>query len=585
MVEPPRFTRALRDWAGDGPRRAYADEVAELYRRYREGLERRRAGGRRAVRLAGARRAARASRSGGAARRCSSTASTTSRRSSCDALRGAGATAPGADVVVSLPFEPGREAFRATRAVHERARRAGGRGDAPRRRLRPLRGRLARAPCTRSSAACSSPARRDVPPGRGRAAARGRRRARRAGAVRRGGAARCCARARRRATWRWCSATRRATRRSSSRSSAPTASRTRSTAPCRSPTPGWAAGLLALLRCARARTARADDLLAYLRTPGLSARARAGRPAGGRRAPRGRARRRGARASCGRTRRWPLDELDRARRAPARRRAAGRARARAWSGCSAARTGARRTCCRARSSTTRAPSAPPDAALAELQRRGRGRPASSTSTPQRVHDRWPSCRCGSARTRSPTACRWRRPLRGSRAPLRGGVRVRPPGARVPAPGGARGVPARRRPRASWPAASGLRLPLREDQLERERYLFYVCASRAERLLVLSSRYCDEEGNPEPPSFFVDDARAVFAGDLERAAAQRSLADVTWTLDDAPTEAEWERAVAHAGPRRGAAPGRPGERARRAGGARRARGRVGRRARALTPAAR
>ena len=34
-----RFTRALRDWAGDGPRRAYADEVAAVYRGYRDGLE------------------------------------------------------------------------------------------------------------------------------------------------------------------------------------------------------------------------------------------------------------------------------------------------------------------------------------------------------------------------------------------------------------------------------------------------------------------------------------------------------------------------------------------------------------------
>jgi len=98
-------------------------------------------------------------------------------------------------------------------------------------------------------------------------------------------------------------------------------------------------------------------------------------------------------------------------------------------------------------------------------------------------------------------------------------------------------------------ASGLALPLREDQLERERYLFYVCASRAERLLVLSTRYCDEEGNPESPSFFLEDARAVFAGGLEPGERRRSLADVTWTLDDAPTEAEWERAVARTGPRR------------------------------------
>ena len=37
-VEPARFTRALRTWAGDGPRRGYAEEVAALYRAYRSGL-------------------------------------------------------------------------------------------------------------------------------------------------------------------------------------------------------------------------------------------------------------------------------------------------------------------------------------------------------------------------------------------------------------------------------------------------------------------------------------------------------------------------------------------------------------------
>ena len=39
MVEPGHLTRSLRQWAGDGPRRAYADEVSGLYRAYREGLE------------------------------------------------------------------------------------------------------------------------------------------------------------------------------------------------------------------------------------------------------------------------------------------------------------------------------------------------------------------------------------------------------------------------------------------------------------------------------------------------------------------------------------------------------------------
>src|SRR5215216_6114058 len=34
-----RLTRALRQWAGDGPRRQYAEEIAAVYRAYRDGLE------------------------------------------------------------------------------------------------------------------------------------------------------------------------------------------------------------------------------------------------------------------------------------------------------------------------------------------------------------------------------------------------------------------------------------------------------------------------------------------------------------------------------------------------------------------
>ncbi|HKP22021.1 MAG TPA: hypothetical protein VJT68_10915, partial [Thermoleophilaceae bacterium] len=38
-VSVARLTRALRDWAGEGPRRQYAEEIAAIYRAYREGLE------------------------------------------------------------------------------------------------------------------------------------------------------------------------------------------------------------------------------------------------------------------------------------------------------------------------------------------------------------------------------------------------------------------------------------------------------------------------------------------------------------------------------------------------------------------
>ena len=92
-------------------------------------------------------------------------------------------------------------------------------------------------------------------------------------------------------------------------------------------------------------------------------------------------------------------------------------------------------------------------------------------------------------------------------------------------------------------ASGLVLPVREDRLDRERYLFYVCASRAERLLVLSSRSSDEEGNPQTESYFVDDVRHLLedlaARDGVGARALENFADcpVKWLVEDLLRPAE------------------------------------------------
>ncbi|MEA2423607.1 MAG: hypothetical protein QOH13_17, partial [Thermoleophilaceae bacterium] len=97
------------------------------------------------------------------------------------------------------------------------------------------------------------------------------------------------------------------------------------------------------------------------------------------------------------------------------------------------------------------------------------------------------------------------------------------------------------------SAGGLALPLREDQLDRERYLFYATISRAERVLFLSWRHGDEDGNPEPRSFFVEDVKDLFGEALGKPRV-RDLSQVTWTLSDAPTEVEWERAAALHGPR-------------------------------------
>jgi ATP-dependent helicase/nuclease subunit B len=98
------------------------------------------------------------------------------------------------------------------------------------------------------------------------------------------------------------------------------------------------------------------------------------------------------------------------------------------------------------------------------------------------------------------------------------------------------------------ATTGLALPLRDDRPERERYLFYACASRAERLFAMSWRETDEEGEPQVRSFLVDDVRdAVEAEAVDRTLRSRPLAQVAWPADDAPTEAEWRRAMAAAGP--------------------------------------
>jgi ATP-dependent helicase/DNAse subunit B len=95
------------------------------------------------------------------------------------------------------------------------------------------------------------------------------------------------------------------------------------------------------------------------------------------------------------------------------------------------------------------------------------------------------------------------------------------------------------------AATGLRLPAREDRLADERYLFYAAVSRANRRVILSCRDADEEGNPALPSFFLDDVRALLD---ELPVRHRPLSAVAWPLEEAPTPAERARAEALAAPR-------------------------------------
>jgi RecB family exonuclease len=95
------------------------------------------------------------------------------------------------------------------------------------------------------------------------------------------------------------------------------------------------------------------------------------------------------------------------------------------------------------------------------------------------------------------------------------------------------------------SAAGLRLPLHEDVLDRERSLFYAAVSRPEDVLFLSWRSSDEEGDPLAPSAFLDDVHALFTDDLWEERGTRLLADVTWRPRDAPTPHELRRAYAAA----------------------------------------
>ena len=300
-------------------------------------------------------------------------------------------------------------------------------------------------------------------------------------------------------------------------------------------------GLLALLRCARLGGG-AEDLLAWLRTPGkldqpaladrLEARVR---QAGARTAQ-------AAREVFEERSDWKLEELDRlggARELPSllreldlqlRRLFAGPYRRRA-----PVLAGAELEDARAFDTAQRA--------LSELYAVLRADPRVALD-PQRVHDTLAELDVHVGENPQPDRVQVASPLE---------VRAR----RFKAvficglqegefPRGSRPEPFLPDPdRRELAKASGLRLPLREDVLERERYLFYVCASRAERLLVLSSRYSGEEGDPQAASFFVEDASDLFE-DLP--VRRRSLSEVTWPPERAPTYAEYERSVALAGPR-------------------------------------
>ena len=142
-----------------------------------------------------------------------------------------------------------------------------------------------------------------------------------------------------------------------------------------------------------------------------------------------------------------------------------------------------------------------------------------------------------------------------RAPLRGGLLLRAPGGRVPARRLARAVPVRRRPARARhrerARAARARGPARPRALP-------VLRLRLPRRAPARAQLPLERRGGQPAD------RVVLRGRRARAARQtapscrtRSLSEVTWRPEDAPTAAEWDRAHAATGPRRprAAAPSR------------------------------
>ncbi|MBV8953579.1 MAG: PD-(D/E)XK nuclease family protein [Solirubrobacterales bacterium] len=93
------------------------------------------------------------------------------------------------------------------------------------------------------------------------------------------------------------------------------------------------------------------------------------------------------------------------------------------------------------------------------------------------------------------------------------------------------------------AVSGLRLAPAENALARERYLLYATVSRATEQVTFSFRSSDEEGNLVLASPFLADLRELFVEEWFERRRRRLLADVVWPSEEAPTEGERDRARA------------------------------------------
>ncbi|MBD0291356.1 MAG: PD-(D/E)XK nuclease family protein, partial [Thermoleophilia bacterium] len=86
--------------------------------------------------------------------------------------------------------------------------------------------------------------------------------------------------------------------------------------------------------------------------------------------------------------------------------------------------------------------------------------------------------------------------------------------------------------------------VRPDHLARERYLFYSACTRPWKRLTLVRETANDDGRPQEPSPFWDEVRGRFdPRDVARWTSKRPLSEVAWPLERAPSERERLRASA------------------------------------------
>ena len=96
-------------------------------------------------------------------------------------------------------------------------------------------------------------------------------------------------------------------------------------------------------------------------------------------------------------------------------------------------------------------------------------------------------------------------------------------------------------------ASGLRLPLPSPSLAAERYLFYAAISRPEELLALSWHSAGDNGDSTFPSLFLEDVCDLFHGDLRAQRTLRPAGAAHWPGPGRPPASWGARELAVASP--------------------------------------